>query len=154
MRRTIHLGGLSALLLALAVAFTPAASAGQVNTTFFGNLAIEGYDPVAYFTEGRPVEGSREFTHEWMGAIWRFASAGNRDRFAAMPEDYAPQYGGYCAWAVAQGYTAKIDPEAWKIVDGKLYLNYDRNIQSRWEEDIPGNIGKADGNWPQIREGL
>jgi YHS domain-containing protein len=113
-------------------------------------LAIKGTDPVAYFTAGEPVAGSAEFTHTWGGATWQFASAENRDQFAADPEKFAPQYGGFCAWAVSQGYTAPIDPEAWKIVDDKLYLNYDKRIQSRWEKDIPGNIEKANTNWPGV----
>jgi hypothetical protein len=89
-----------------------------------------------------------------MGATWRFASAEHRDRFAVDPERYAPQYGGYCAWAVSQGYTAKIDPAAWKIVDDKLYLNYSKDVQSQWSSDIPGNIAKADANWPGIKADL
>lgn len=113
-------------------------------------LAIRGTDPVAYFTQGGPVAGSAEFTHTWSGATWQFASAENRDLFAANPELYAPQYGGFCAWAVSQGYTADIDPNAWKIVDNKLYLNFNRSVQRRWERDIPGNIGKADANWPGV----
>lgn len=114
------------------------------------SVAIDGTDPVAYFTEGRPVEGEAKFTHEWNGATWRFASASNRDRFVADPERYAPQFGGYCAWAVSQGYTASTDPDAWKIVDGKLYLNYNKSIQARWERDIPGHIAAAEGNWPSV----
>ncbi|MEM6519196.1 MAG: YHS domain-containing (seleno)protein [Cyanobacteria bacterium P01_C01_bin.70] len=113
-------------------------------------VAIAGADPVAYFTEEAYVPGSAEFTHEWSGATWQFASAENRDEFASNPEQYAPQYGGFCAWAVSQGKTAPIEPEAWKIVDGKLYLNYDARIQERWAQDIPGNIAKADSNWPGV----
>ena len=112
--------------------------------------AIRGTDPVAYFTEASPVAGKSEFTHEWSGATWLFASAENRDLFVANPEKYAPQYGGFCAWAVSQGSTAPIDPQAWKIVDGKLYLNFSKGVQSRWEKDIPGNIAKADSNWPNL----
>jgi len=115
-------------------------------------VAIAGADPVAYFTDGAYVPGSAEFAHEWSGATWHFASAENRDEFASNPTQYAPQYGGFCAWAVSQGYTAAVDPEAWKIVDGKLYLNYDQSIQARWEKDIPGNIAKADSNWPSVAE--
>ena len=141
--------GLSGLGLTL-----PAGAGGVVNSSSLTGTAIEGYDPVAYFTEGRPVEGASAFSHDWMGATWYFASAENRDRFAAKPESYAPQYGGYCAWAVAHGYTAKIDPEAWKIVDGKLYLNYSKDVQADWAEDIPGNISKGDANWPKIHADL
>jgi len=112
--------------------------------------AIKGYDPVAYFTQARPVKGSRELTHQWNGATWRFASAENRERFAAAPEKYAPQYGGYCAYGVANGYAVKIEPDAWSVVDGKLYLNYDRRVQASWKSDIPGYIRKADANWPGV----
>lgn len=113
-------------------------------------VAIRGTDPVAYFREGRPVPGRAEFSHTWQGVTWRFATAANRDAFAADPERYAPAYGGHCAWAVAQGYTAPIDPAAWRIVDGRLFLNYDRSIQRRWERDIPGFIARADANWPAL----
>ncbi len=89
-----------------------------------------------------------------MGANWRFSSAANRDRFAANPTQYAPQYGGFCAWAVSQGYSAPIDPQAWTIHNGKLYLNYDLNIQRRWARDIPGNIIKGDRNWPTVLQKL
>ncbi len=113
-------------------------------------IAIDGTDPVAYFTESAPVTGDPSITHEWNGAIWQFASSENRDTFAADPEAYAPQYGGYCAWAVSEGYTASTVPEAWKIVDSKLYLNFSRRIQRRWERDIPGRIASADANWPGV----
>lgn len=113
-------------------------------------VAIKGADPVAYFTEDAYVQGSDEFTHDWDGATWHFASAENRDMFASDPEKFAPEYGGFCAWAVSQGSTAPIDPTAWKIVDGKLYLNYDARVQAQWSEDIPGNIAKADQNWPGV----
>ena len=151
-RRVLWLG---MLLLAFGSgAALPAAAGGVVNASSFTGTAIEGYDPVAYFAEGRPVEGDSAFAHDWMGATWYFASAENRDRFAADPERYAPQYGGYCAWAVAHGYTAKIDPAAWKIVEGKLYLNYSKEVQADWAQDIPGNITKSDANWPKIRADL
>lgn len=114
------------------------------------NIAIRGADPVAYFNQGQHVAGSANYTYEWAGATWQFASAENRDLFASDPVAYAPQYGGFCAWAVSQGYTASIDPTAWKIVDGKLYLNYDARIQARWQQDIPGNIAQADQNWPAV----
>lgn len=113
-------------------------------------VAIAGADPVAYFTQSAYVPGSNQFTHEWSGATWYFASAENRDAFASNPVAYAPQYGGFCAWAVSQGYSAPVDPTAWKIVNDKLYLNYDSNVQARWERDIPGNIAKADTNWPEV----
>ncbi len=121
-----------------------------VNTTLFG-VAIKGYDPVAFFTDGKPLKGDAKFAHEWNGATWHFASAAHRDAFKASPEKYAPQFGGYCAWAVSQNSTASVDPEnAWKLVDGKLYLNYSRDVQKKWETDIPGNIAKAEQNWPKL----
>jgi len=112
--------------------------------------AIRGYDPVAYFTLKVPTKGSDKFTHQWKGATWRFVSAENRDLFAKSPEKFAPQYGGYCAYGVAQNYAVSIDPAAWRIVDGKLYLNYSRGVQRDWDKDVPGYISKADANWPRV----
>jgi YHS domain-containing protein len=109
---------------------------------------MRGYDTVAYFTENNPVRGNEHYRHTWNGARWHFASAENRDAFVRNPERYAPRYGGYCAYAVSRGYTANGDPQVWKIVDRKLYLNYNREARLLWEEDIPGNIAKGDGNWP------
>jgi YHS domain-containing protein len=133
-----------------ALLFAGAALAQKAPIYADSSGAIRGYDPVAYFTQGRPVQGSKEFTHRWNGAVWRFASAQNRDRFAAAPQKYAPQYGGYCAYGVASGYAVKIDPAAWSVVDGRLYLNYDRSVQASWKSDIPGYIRKADANWPAV----
>ena len=115
-----------------------------------GAHAIRGFDPVAYFTDGKPLRGKTEFTHEWNGATWSFSSAENLMAFKEDPEKFAPQYGGYCAWAVSQGYTASIDPQVWAIVDDKLYLNYSKGVQKRWEGDIPGHIAEANTNWPKI----
>ena len=140
----------SAFLAALLLAGAALAQKAEVFSD--GGAAIRGYDPVAYFTEGKPVKGKTEFTHQWNGATWRFASAANRDRFAAAPEKYAPQYGGYCAYGVASGYAVKTEPDAWSVVEGKLYLNYDRNGQASWVKDIPGYIRKADANWPRALE--
>ena len=113
-------------------------------------VALRGYDPVAYFTESKPVKGDSAFSVRWKGATWHFASAANRDAFKAAPEKYAPQYGGYCAFGTAQGYAVQTEPDAWKIVDGKLYLNYNRSVRTRWEQDIPGFIDAADKNWPNV----
>jgi hypothetical protein len=132
----------------MAVASAAAAQKAEIYADRAG--AMRGYDPVAYFTENRPVKGAAAFTHQWKGATWRFASAENRARFAAAPEKFAPQYGGYCAYAVANNYTASIDPQAWRIVDGKLYLNYSLAVRETWAKDIPGNISKADANWPGV----
>jgi YHS domain-containing protein len=114
-------------------------------------VAIRGTDPVAYFTEGRPVEGSADFAHDWSGATWHFASAENRDRFAADPEAYAPAYGGYCAWAVAaKGDLATTQPGNWAIVDGRLFLNFNDAVEAMWNEDVPGFIAEGDRRWPEI----
>lgn len=134
---------------------TPATTTEQATAPTYDvfaedGIAIRGADPVAYFTAGEYTPGAAEFTHDWEGATWQFASAENRDLFAANPEDYAPQYGGFCAYAVSQGGTAPIEPTSWKIVDGKLYLNYNAKIQKRWSKDIPGFIAKADQNWPGV----
>lgn len=145
-RRTLAVWlGAGAFATPLAWAASP-----PVYTGWFSRTALSGYDPVAYFEAGQPVKGDTRFTHEYKGATWQFANAAHRDRFIADPEAYAPQYGGYCAWAVAQGSTASGDPMFWKIVDGKLYLNYDAEVQKRWEQDIPGFINKANKNWPSV----
>lgn len=107
-------------------------------------VAIRGYDTVAYFTQGKPVEGSTEFTTEWEGASWRFSSQEHLDLFTASPEEYAPQYGGYCAYGVAKDGLVKIEPENWSIVDDKLYLNFNDKVQGLWEADIAGFISSAD----------
>lgn len=120
-----------------------------VYSDFFGK-AIRGYDPVAYFTQGKPVKGDSEYTYDWNGTTWYFSSKQHQDLFASNPNKYAPQYGGYCAWAVSKGYTAKIDPNAWYIHNDKLYLNYSKSVQSTWQQDIPGNIVSADKNWPAL----
>lgn len=130
---------------------TPAFAAGDGGAVYnYDGVAVDGSDVVAYFTRGTPTSGSAAFSHDWNGVTWHFESAANRDTFAASPESYAPQYGGYCAWAVAEGYLATTTPNAWKIVDGKLYLNYSRRIQRRWEGDIPGFITAANANWPSV----
>lgn len=141
-----------AALALMASAGAHATSAGQRVNASRGGLAIDGYDPVAYFADARPLRGQREFEQEYQGVRYRFASAANRDRFGADPEGYLPQYGGFCAYAVSRGYTADIDPEAWAVVDGKLYLNYSRRVRRLWQEDVPGNIRKADANWPALRD--
>jgi hypothetical protein len=115
-------------------------------------VAIKGYDPVAYFTDSKPVQGSAAFTHQWMNSTWRFASAEHRDEFARDPEKYAPQYGGYCAYGVSQGHTAPIDPEAWTIIEGKLYLNYSKGVKKTWAEAIPKHIDEANRNWPGLHK--
>ena len=143
--------GATAVAVALISAHmtTAAVAADKFYQTLFGT-AIDGTDPVSYFTEGRPIAGNSSITHEWNGATWRFSSEDNKALFISDPTKYAPQYGGYCAWAVSQGYTASTTPDAWKIVDGKLYLNYSASVQQTWETDIPGFIEAADQNWPAV----
>ena len=138
--------------LLLSAPLAAQAKSPEIYTGLLSSTATGGYDPVAYFTEGKPVAGKSDFTHQWKGVTWRFTNAKNRDLFKTKPEAYAPQYGGYCAWAVSQGYTAKGDPNYWKIVDGKLYLNYDASVQRNWEKDIPGHVSNANRNWPKVLE--
>ncbi|MEO0981698.1 MAG: YHS domain-containing (seleno)protein [Pseudomonadota bacterium] len=141
-----------AALTLTALAAPALADKAPVYTGRFSNVAVQGHDAVAYFTDGEPVKGTAEFSTTYEGAEFRFSSQENLDAFLAEPAAYAPQYGGYCAWAVSQGYTAKGDARHWKIVDGKLYLNYNRDVQETWETDIGGFITAADGNWPSVIE--
>ena len=128
--------------------FRPKMAAGPVNAT--GGLAIQGYDPVAYFTDGRPRHGAAAHAFDWHGARWLFVSARHRDMFAADPERYAPRYGGFCAYGMAGGYKAPVDPEAFSIVEDRLYLNYSDSIRRDWMADIPGFVAKADAAWPRV----
>lgn len=146
----------TALFALLALTLLPPASAAAqpnddpVYTARFSSLAAKGYDVVAYFRSGQPTEGSKEHEVEYRDAVWRFATAENRDLFEADPERYTPRYGGYCAWAMAQGKKAPGDPRYWKIVEGKLYLNYSAKVQRDWEVDIPGFITSADREWTEL----
>ncbi|SFK81518.1 YHS domain-containing (seleno)protein [Shimia haliotis] len=117
---------------------------------FQNPTAINGYDPVAYFSEGKPVEGSAANLVEWNGANWHFASAQNAAKFLKDPQAYAPVFGGYCAYAASKGYVAPTVPEAWTVHEDKLYLNFSLRAQELWREDIPGNIEKGLANWPAI----
>lgn len=119
-------------------------------TGYLSNVAVDGYDPVSYFTQGRPVKGSKDFSTHYQGVDFHFASQTNLDRFKADPTAYVPQYGGYCAWAVSQGYTAKGDAKHWHIENGKLYLNYSASVKKTWESDMSGFIEKANANWPDV----
>lgn len=118
-----------------------------------GGFAADGADVVSYFSldsDARGVPGKDQFSTEWKGAKWRFSSEENLAAFEADPTRYAPQYGGFCAWAVAQGYTAHGDIDAWHVENGKLYLNYNNRIRTRWRKDIPGFIAQANVNWPGL----
>ena len=143
---------LLAALFAAAFASLAVAHAAKPETYTgrFSDLAIDGYDAVAYFTENAPVKGAKEFAYDYRGAVWRFVSADNLAAFKADPERYAPQYGGYCAWAVSQGYTARGNPLNWTVHEGRLYLNYNDKVQADWLKDVPGFIEKADANWPDV----
>ena len=142
------------LLLVLGLAFTAAPvmaadPAPPVSADAEG-LAIRGYDPTGYFTAGRPVLGVPEHNVRWNGAIWHFASAETRARFVADPEAYAPAFGGYCAWAVSQNYIAHGDPNYWRIVGGRLYLNANARAKELWEADLDGAIRSGHANWPTV----
>ena len=118
-------------------------------------VAIHGTDPVGYFREGRPVQGDPAIAAEWKGAEWHFATAENRDAFLADPEAFAPKYGGFCAWAVAEkGELYSTQPENWAIVDGQLYLNFNDDVQERWEKDVPYFIVEGDRRWFEIVDSL
>ncbi len=131
-----------------------AALAGEINTGYFGNVAIEGYDPVAYFTMKKAVKGTKQFTHKWLGATWQFASAKHRDLFVNKPISYAPQYGGFCADGMAYGTTtANLNPQAFRIIEGKLYLNHDMGAAEELES-VAGQIDKADKAWQKLRSEL
>jgi YHS domain-containing protein len=148
------------LVATFAVAWSDPALAGdKVNTGYFGGVAIWGYDPVAYFTDSRPIKGSPEFSHEWLGETWYFASAGHRDAFAADPVAYAPQYGGYCTGEVmyadvTSGITTNVDPQAWRIIDGKLYLFYDKGYAEAFEQNADEWVARAEANWPTVEARL
>ena len=139
------------LLAATALLFFPQlARAASPEIYAASGLALGGFDAVAYFQDGGPREGSELFSTEWKGATWRFATAGNLAAFMASPEKFAPQYGGYCAYAVSKGATAPGDPSAWTLVDGKLYVNYSKPVRTIWRQDIAGNVAKAGANWPGV----
>ena len=134
----------SLLVSSVALALDP------IYTSFFSNVAIKGYDTVAYFTENKAVKGSKDFVTEYKGATWHFSSQENLDLFLSEPEKYEPQYGGYCAYAVAQNTTASIKPELFTIVDDKLYLNYNAKINDQWQSNKEEFIQQADANWPAL----
>jgi YHS domain-containing protein len=143
----------------VAAAMMGAASAcadDSVNTGYFGGIAIMGYDTVAYFTDGRAVKGSEEFSYEWLGIPWHFSSKEHQDMFMRAPVKYAPQYGGYCADGVAGSgsATVNVDPEAFKIIDGKLYLIYDPGNANAFAADAKVRVPKADANWPKAKAEL
>ncbi|KRD50139.1 hypothetical protein IB265_20595 [Ensifer sp. ENS10] len=141
----------TAVLLAFA---SPALAEEPVNTGYFGDVAIKGYDPVAYFTENKAVEGSPEFSYRWLGATWQFASAEHRDQFIKEPTRYAPQYGGYCADGVSFGtVTTNIDPKAWRIIEDKLYLSYDPGAADGLVKN-PNKVVDSRKHWSEVEQTL
>jgi YHS domain-containing protein len=139
------------LIAALALALPATAwAAGPLNLDGQG-VAIKGHDPVAYFVDGKPMPGRAELSHSVGGATYWFANDRNLQAFKAEPAKYLPQYGGYCAYGVAQGFKPDIDPTAFRIVEGKLYLNLSPAVQTRWLADVPGFISRANENWSQLR---
>ncbi len=144
---------LFAAAIALSVAMAVSAFAGEfdVNKTITG-LALRGYDPVAYFTDGKPVKGDFSITTVHNDATYRFASEDHKKMFIADPEKYLPQYGGFCAYGLANGVKVDGDPDLWKIVDGKLYLNLSPVVVDLWNKDVPGKIKEADGQWPALKD--
>lgn len=150
--RQLATGALLALTLVGTAQAAPAINTlkrGFIQDTATG-VAINGYDTVAYFTEGKPVKGSDAFVGDWNGAQWKFSSQKNLDLFKAAPAKYAPQYGGYCAYGVSQGYLVSIEPEQFTVLDGKLYLNYDSSVQKKWTKDIAGYNRVADAKFGDL----
>ena len=140
---------MTAAALSFVMLFAVQAFAGSLNLDSNG-LAIQGYDPVAYFTQSAAVKGSSDFMAKHEGATYHFASAENRDLFSANPAKYVPAYGGYCAYGVTQGAKVPVEPDKFAVVDGKLYLNYNAAVQSLWDKDRSGYISKADKAWPGL----
>jgi len=148
-KQLLLIGSLASAIVCLAAPATAAVDPVEKDGK---GVAVKGYDVVAYFTQSKPVKGTQQFTHQWNGATWQFASAADRDLFAADPAKYAPQYGGYCAYGVSQNHAVPIDPEAWRIIEGKLYLNYSKSVQKTWLEDPPKRIEEANRNWPGLHK--
>ena len=140
----------ASLAIPTATIFSRPALAAKPSVFATGGIAINGYDPVAYFTESAPVKGDMAHSSDWEGAKVLFASADNKAMFDADPEKFAPKYGGYCAYAVSKGATAPTDPNAWTVHEDRLYLNFSVDVRSIWKQDIPGNVAKADANWPGV----
>jgi len=151
MTRKPHILVLTAVLSfgAALIPMSSFAAEPAVYTSWRNNIGAGGYDVVSFFS-GVPADGKSEFTAEYMGADWKFSTQANLDLFQTNPEAFVPQYGGYCAWALAKGKLAKGDPKHWTIEDGKLYLNYNKRIKKRWEKDIRNFIVQGDENWPAI----
>lgn len=140
----------SIIVLVMSIISTQAFALDPTYTALFSSEAIKGYDTVAYFTENKPVKGESKYSYEYNEATWLFSSQENRDLFKADPEKYAPQYGGYCAYAVSQGSTASIRPELFTIYEGKLYLNYNKSINDKWSSNKDAFIADGDKHWSKL----
>lgn len=142
---------LKLLLLFFLIATTNLTWAGEINKTFFGGIAIEGYDPVAYFKEGKPQKGNPEFTTKWKGATWQFSSAQNRDLFSSNPEAYSPQFGGHCANGLSEGHKVSGNPKIWRLINGKLYFFFAERGRERWASNTDQWISDAQANWEKLK---
>jgi YHS domain-containing protein len=141
---------LTMVVVLLTIPFLLPAQTSEVFSTSEG--AIKGYDPVAFFNEGKPIEGKKELSYDWNHANWHFANQKNLETFKADPLKYAPQYGGYCAYGTAHGHKAPTETSTWTIVDGKLYFNYNNDVKGKWLNDQKALIEKADKNWPEVKK--
>jgi len=138
------------ILLLITVLSPVFAQSGEVFATEEG--AIRGYDPVAYFKEGKALRGKKEFSYLWSGAQWSFSSKQNLETFKSNPEKYSPQYGGYCAYGTSQGHKAPTQPDAFTVVGDKLYFNYNNDVKAKWSKNQKELINKADKNWPALKK--
>lgn len=119
----------------------------EVNQSMFSNQAINGYDAIAYFTENKAVPGNEAYSYNWKGADWNFSSEENKKLFSENPEKYAPQYGGYCSFAVSKGFTANTDPNTFEIIEEKLYLFDGESVKEDWKANLKENLQKCEMNW-------
>ena len=144
---------MSGLLLTALLIVSAATGAAPIDKNADANdVALHGYDPVAYFKAGAPTRGKTGITVAHDGVIYRFASVANRDAFQQDPGRYAPQFGGFCAMGTAMGLKLDVDPQAWRVVDGKLYLNLNKDVQKKWLSDVPGHLSQANAKWPEIKD--
>ena len=145
---------LSRFLRLIAIAAVSLMSTAALAGDFFetDGVALRGYDPVAYFVAAVPQKGQAQYSYEYKGSKFYFASDANRRAFMEAPEKYAPQFGGYCAYGTSQGYKVSTQPDAFAVVKDKLYLNYNKKVQEIWRQDVPGNIDRAEKNWPEVQK--
>jgi YHS domain-containing protein len=139
-------------VLAASLFATQLFAAGVQVSVDSNDVILNGYDAVAYFTEGKPVKGTQEYTAVYDGAVYRFASKANRNRFQANPAAYAPAYGGFCAYGASLGKKFAVNGKAFEVVNGRLYVNKDEGVYKVWKKDIPGNVLKAEGHWITIED--